>query len=50
MLRSQIRSKLLAAKKAIQQLKSKAEDDKLALRKAEKRATEYETWGRQTKA
>jgi hypothetical protein len=43
-------SKLLAAKKVIQQLKSKAECDRLALRKAERRSTEYEAWGRKTKA
>jgi hypothetical protein len=42
--------KLAAAKKTIQEFKSRAEEDKVALRKAEKRAIEFEAWGRQTKA
>jgi len=42
--------KLVLANNTIQQLKAKAEDERLILRKAEKRAIDFEAWGRQTKA
>jgi hypothetical protein len=40
---------LASAKKIIQELKSISKDDKLALCKAEKRASDFEAWGRRTK-